>query len=121
MRLRWCPRWSHLVRRVAGRQEVQSDLEIETEASHLVIVATGRIHNHARVLLHEHSRRRVLAGRDFELILTNEAAAAADYFREAAGHFEGHFIAILGDDEARLCAAAFHADGGELPLRVDHL
>ena len=52
------------------------DLEIETEASHLVIVATGRIHNHARVLLQEHSRRRVLAGRDFELILTNEAAAA---------------------------------------------
>jgi hypothetical protein len=52
------------------------DLEIETEASHLVIVATGRIHNHARVLLHDHSRRRVLAGRDFELILTNEAAAA---------------------------------------------
>jgi hypothetical protein len=34
------------------------DLEIETEASHLVIVATGRIHREARVLLQNHSRRR---------------------------------------------------------------
>lgn len=52
------------------------DTEIETEASHLVIVATGRIHNEARVLLHDHARRRVLAGDDFELILTEGAAAA---------------------------------------------
>ena len=34
------------------------DLEIDTEASHLVIVATGRIHKEAGVLLQNHSRRR---------------------------------------------------------------
>jgi hypothetical protein len=59
------------------------DLEIETEASHLVVVATGRVHNQARVLLQEHSRRRVVAGRDFELILTDGAAAAARELRYA--------------------------------------
>ena len=48
------------------------DLEIETEASHLVIVATGRLHNEAGLLLHTHARRRISGGRDFELILAND-------------------------------------------------
>ncbi|HKR61753.1 MAG TPA: hypothetical protein VJS64_18855 [Pyrinomonadaceae bacterium] len=52
------------------------DLEVETEASHLVVVATDRIHNQAAVLLHNHARHRVRAGQNFELILADEAAAA---------------------------------------------
>src|SRR5690349_13218098 len=52
------------------------DLEIETEASHLVIVATGRIHREAGVLLQNHSRRRVSGGQDFEMILADDAATA---------------------------------------------
>jgi hypothetical protein len=52
------------------------DLEIETEASHLVVVATGTVHNQARVLLHNHARRRIVAGRDFELVLADGPAAA---------------------------------------------
>ena len=44
------------------------DLEIETEASHLVIVATGRLHNEAGLLLHTHAGRRVSGGRDFQTI-----------------------------------------------------
>jgi hypothetical protein len=52
------------------------DLEIETEASHLVVVATGRIHNQAQVLLLNHSRSRVLGGRDFELVLADGPASA---------------------------------------------
>ncbi len=52
------------------------DLEIETEASHLVMVATGRIHREAGVLLQNHSRRRVSGGQDFEMILADDAATA---------------------------------------------
>jgi hypothetical protein len=52
------------------------DLEIETEASHLVIIATGRIHREAGVLLQNHSRRRVSGGQDFEMIVADDAATA---------------------------------------------
>jgi len=52
------------------------DLEIETEASHLVIVATGRIHREAGVLLQNHSRRRVSGGQDFEMIIADDAGTA---------------------------------------------
>ena len=52
------------------------DLEIDTEASHLVIVATGRIHKEAGVLLQNHSRRRVSSGQDFEMIVADDAASA---------------------------------------------
>ena len=52
------------------------DLEIDTEASHLVIVATGRIHKEAGVLLQNHSRRRVSGGQDFEMIIAGDVATA---------------------------------------------
>lgn len=52
------------------------DLEIDTEASHLVIVATGRIHKEAGMLLQNHSRRRVSGGQDFEMIVADDAATA---------------------------------------------
>ena len=52
------------------------DLEIDTEASHLVIVATGRIHKEAGVLLQNHSRRRVSSGQDFEMIIADDVPAA---------------------------------------------
>jgi hypothetical protein len=52
------------------------DLEIDTEASHLVIVATGRIHKEAGALLQNHSRRRVSGGQDFEMIVADDAATA---------------------------------------------
>ncbi len=59
------------------------DRELETEASHLVVVATGRIHNQAELLLHNHARRRLLAGQDFELILADEAAVAGKELQHA--------------------------------------
>jgi hypothetical protein len=52
------------------------DLEIETEACHLVIVATGRVHREAGVLLQNHARRRISGGQDFEMILTDDVATA---------------------------------------------
>jgi hypothetical protein len=59
------------------------DLEIETEASHLVIVSTGRVHNQARLLLDNHYRRRVSSGRDFELIVADGPVTAGKELREA--------------------------------------
>jgi hypothetical protein len=52
------------------------DLEIDTEASHLMIVATGRLHKEAGVLLQNHSRRRVSSGQDFEMIIADDVATA---------------------------------------------
>ena len=59
------------------------DLEVETEASHLVVVATDRIHNQAAVLLHNHARHRIRAGQNFELVLSDEAAAAGHELSQA--------------------------------------
>jgi hypothetical protein len=70
------------------------DLEIETEASHLVVVATGRIHNQAQVLLLNHSRSRVLGGRDFELVLADGPASAG---RELHYAFERVSQRVVGE------------------------
>jgi len=59
------------------------DQELETEASHLVLVATGKVHNQAGVLLHSHARRRVQAGHDFEMVLADEPAVAGRELRLA--------------------------------------
>jgi hypothetical protein len=59
------------------------DQELETEASHLVVVATGRVHNQAAVLMHNHARRRLQAGHDFEMVLADEAAVAGKELRLA--------------------------------------
>ncbi|HET6972725.1 MAG TPA: hypothetical protein VFH96_01800 [Pyrinomonadaceae bacterium] len=59
------------------------DHEIDTEASHLVIVATGRIHKEAGVLLQNHSRRRISSGQDFEMIVADDAASAGRELEQA--------------------------------------
>jgi len=59
------------------------DLEIDTEAAHLVIVATGRIHREAGVLLQNHSRRRVSGGQDFEMIVADEVATVGRELEQA--------------------------------------
>jgi hypothetical protein len=59
------------------------DLEIDTEAAHLVIVATGRIHKEAGVLLQNHSRRRVSGGQDFEMIIADDVATAGRELEQA--------------------------------------
>ncbi len=61
------------------------NLEIDTEASHLVIVATGRIHKEAGVLLQNHSRRRVSSGEDFEMIIAGDVATAGRELEAALG------------------------------------
>jgi len=59
------------------------DFEIDTEAAHLVIVATGRIHKEAGVLLQNHSRRRVSGGQDFEMIIADDVATAGRELEQA--------------------------------------
>ena len=59
------------------------DLEIDTEASHLMIVATGRIHKEAAVLLQNHSRRRVSGGQDFEMIIADDVPTAGRELEQA--------------------------------------
>ncbi len=59
------------------------DLEIETEASHLVVVATGKTHNQANLLLLNHARRRIAAGRDFELVVADGPNTAGRELRNA--------------------------------------
>lgn len=79
------------------------DQELETEASHLVVVATGRVHNQAGVLLHNHARRRVQAGHDFEMVLADEAAVAGKELRVA---FERVSQRILGEQLCDLDSGA---------------
>jgi hypothetical protein len=59
------------------------DFEIDTEAAHLVMVATGRIHKEAGVLLQNHSRRRVSGGQDFEMIIADDVATAGRELEQA--------------------------------------
>jgi len=86
------------------------DLELETEASHLVIVATGRLHREAGMLLRNHSRRRVSGGQDFEMILANDVATAG---RELQTALERVSQRIIGD---QLCVL-----DGSLGLSVSRL
>jgi hypothetical protein len=59
------------------------DFEIDTEAAHLMMVATGRIHKEAGVLLQNHSRRRVSGGQDFEMIIADDVATAGSELEQA--------------------------------------
>jgi hypothetical protein len=54
--------------------------QIETEARHLVVVASGKIQEDARERLREHARRRARGGSDVEVILV-EGVDASDELR----------------------------------------
>jgi len=69
------------------------DLELETEASHLVIVATGRIHREAGVLLQNHSRRRISGGQDFELVVADDAGSAGQELERALARVSQRVVA----------------------------
>ncbi|MDQ3820808.1 MAG: hypothetical protein M3362_24410, partial [Acidobacteriota bacterium] len=56
--------------------------QLETDAAHLVVVASGKIQDEARVRLREHARRRARGGSDVEVILI-EGVDAAEELRRA--------------------------------------
>ena len=51
-------------------------MEMETEAAHVIVVATGRIQDEGRVRLREHTRRQARGGSDIEVILVEGVDAA---------------------------------------------
>ena len=51
--------------------------KVETEARHLVVVATGTIHNEGRMSLLNFAKRLERGGNDFEMIIADGASAAA--------------------------------------------
>lgn len=75
------------------------DLELETEASHLVVVGTGRLFNEAALLLQNHSRRRVSAGHDFALVVADDITTAT---KELASAVQGVSQRIVADHLCRL-------------------
>lgn len=56
--------------------------QLETDAEHLVVVASGKIQDEARVRLREHARRRARGGSDVEVILI-EGVDASEELRRA--------------------------------------
>ena len=69
------------------------DLELETEASHLVVVATGRLLNQAALLLQNHSRRRVSGGHDFTLVVADDITTATKELGDAVERVSQRVIA----------------------------
>jgi len=98
------------------------DLGVEIEACHLVIVATGRVHKEAGLLLQNHARRRISAGQDFEMILANDVASAGMELERALERVSQRIIAeqlcvldnSLGLNVSRLVQTKF-----QLPHRVE--
>ena len=55
--------------------------QLETDATHLVVVASGKIQDEARERLREHARRRARGGGDAEVILIEGVDAAEELQR----------------------------------------
>src|SRR5215510_11069855 len=99
------------------------DLEIDTEAAHLMIVATGRIHKEAGVLLQNHSRRRVSGGQDFEMIIADDVATAGRELEQALERVSQRVVAeqlcmldnSIGFSVSRLVLTKFQLMRSEVP------
>lgn len=83
---------------------------IETESRHLVVIATGKIQEEARVRLREHARRRAREGSEIEIILIEGMDAAGAELQHA---FERASQRLLADE---LCTL-----DGTLGLSLGHL
>jgi hypothetical protein len=75
------------------------DIKINTAARHLVVVATGTVHNEGRLSLMNFAKRLTRSGRDFELIIGEGTAAAASELQRA---FERVSKKVLGEQLCRL-------------------
>ncbi|HEX8495396.1 MAG TPA: hypothetical protein VF658_21465 [Pyrinomonadaceae bacterium] len=59
------------------------DMQIETESTHLVIVATGTIHNESRTHLLNYANRLARGGREFNLMILDGAGASEAALKSA--------------------------------------
>ena len=100
------------------------DMQMETDAPHLMIVATGAIHNEGRTHLLNYANRLVRGGREFELIIVDGAEVASAELGRALERVSKKAIAeqlcelntSLGFSVARLISARFellHKTEGE--------
>ncbi|HEX5707833.1 MAG TPA: hypothetical protein VFX96_11090 [Pyrinomonadaceae bacterium] len=78
------------------------DAEADAEAAHLVVVATGKIHDDARARLREHERRRARGGEEFEMILVEGVERVA---AELGAAFERVAHKVLAEE-------LYELDGG---------
>ncbi|HEX8174197.1 MAG TPA: hypothetical protein VF543_03650 [Pyrinomonadaceae bacterium] len=91
------------------------DMQIETDAPHLMIVSTGIIHNEGRTYLLSYASRLVRGGREFELIIVDGAESATSELVHAIERVSKKAIAeqlcelntSLGFSVARLVSARF--------------
>ncbi|HKS26264.1 MAG TPA: hypothetical protein VJS44_00520 [Pyrinomonadaceae bacterium] len=91
------------------------DMQIETDAPHLMVIATGTIHNDGRTHLINYASRLVRGGREFEVIIVDGADSAAAELGYAAERVSKKAIAdelcelntSLGFNVARLVSARF--------------
>ena len=91
------------------------DMQLETDAPHLMIVATGTIHNEARTYLLNYAGRIVRGGREFELTIVDGAERAAEELKHALERVSKRAVAeqlcelnaSLGFSAARLVSARF--------------
>lgn len=103
------------------------DFEIDTEAAHLVMVATGRIHKEAGVLLQNHSRRRVSGGQDFEMIIADDVATAGRELEQALERVSQRVVAeelcvldsSIGFSVSRLVLTKFRLTHSAQPKEAD--
>lgn len=91
------------------------DAEADAEAAHLVVVATGKMHDEARTRLREHERRRARAGEEFEMILVEGVERAEEELGAAFERVSRKALSAalyeldesLGMSAGRLVAARF--------------
>jgi hypothetical protein len=84
--------------------------QVETESPHLVVVATGKIQDEARIRLREHARRRARGGSEVEVLLLEGVNSASNELQHA---FERVSQRALSEELCALDAA--------LGLSVGHL
>ena len=105
------------------------DRQIETETNHLVIVATGTIHNEGRTHLLNYANRLARAGREFNLMLLDGAGASASELKSAFERVSQKVMseqlceldASLGFSATRLITARFellHKPEDNAPLAL---
>jgi hypothetical protein len=84
--------------------------QAETESPHLVVVATGKVQDEARIRLREHARRRARSGSDIEVLLVEGVNSAINELQHA---FERVSQRALAEELCALDAA--------LGLSVGHM
>ncbi len=105
------------------------DAEMEAGVARLVVVATGRVRDEARLFLSEHAARRARGGTDIEVMIIEGVNAVASELRRALERFSRDLIAEelcaldanLGFSASRLVMARFEMLQTNLTTNADYV